>query len=245
MTKTIEVIEEGAPLLLAIKEQVASLVAQAEAYVIDSPEMHQIALETLTEIRNREVTIEAEREKISKPLHTAWTNTNAFFKKFSDPLATAKTVMSNKVLAYEAAERKKREAAEAAAAAERAAEQAKAEAELTAAAEAVAAGEPGAEDALEAAQVAAWLADTAVPVVAAGADLEKGGHARRLKWSGEVVDRTAFYRFLADNPASPIGDAVDIKAGPLNKFAEATKGSIKVPGVRFSSTETIAVRKGN
>jgi hypothetical protein len=223
-------------------EAVAQGTVEAEKYlaavkdfVIDSPEMYEIAAAELTNIRNTEKNLEELRDKIVRPLNTEVKSVNAKFKAPAAILADAKAVLGPKMNAYEAQDRIEREARERKAAADRD-EAARIAAEQLAEAQA-----SGDAEAVHAAEVSLAMAEIDVGGIA-GHSLDRGGHSKRVTWTSEVLRLPLLLRYIADSlerGEETFNNTVDIKPGQLNKFADATKGTVAIPGVKFHREEKL------
>lgn len=242
--KTIELIDNSQPDLVRFLGESTTGLTVAEAYVIDSREMYDIASQQLVDIRKLEKDAEAARTKITGPLNTALKNTNALFKPIAEKCDRAKRLLGAKMIAFEDAERARVRAAELAAAEKARLEQEAAEQKLAEATQALADGtmEP---DAFEEVAGDAMAAAVATSIGHVEERLDRGGHARRDRFTAEVVDLPKFLRHLADllEKGDPTFDnTIDIKVGQLNKFADATQGSVALPGVKYTKQSNLAVR---
>lgn len=242
--KTITPIDNTHPDIVRFLGESKSGLAVAEAYIIDSREMYDIAAQQLTDIRRLEKDAETARTTITGPLNVALKNTNALFKPIAAACDRAKRMLGAKMVAYEDAERARVRAAEQAALEEQRRATEAAEAKLAEAAEAMSKGDMSTEE-FESVAGDAMAAAVSVPVSHVEAPPERGGHARRDRWTAEVEDLPAFLIHLAGllRKGDPTFDnTVDIKIGQLNKFADATQGSVPIPGVKYTKQSTLAAR---
>lgn len=243
---TIPTVTKDAPILLELLAAANSNKAMAENFIIDSPEMYDIAAITLKELREVEVRCEAEKKKISEPQYDAWKATNALFNPLLKVFETAKKQLGQKMVKYEDAEKAKRDAAERTAVVTRQQDIAEAEAKLAAATQALADG-TGSMEAFEEANAAVMMAEVSNPLGAAVADpVSRGGHSRRNKWVGEINDLPLFLEWIAKRIRlnDPLFDnTIEIKYGQINSFGTDTEGTGKIPGVVFHDESSIAARR--
>lgn len=242
--KQIDVIDKDAPELVRFLGESKGNLATAEAYIIDSREMFDIAADQLRAIRQLEKDAEAARVKITGPLNLALKNTNALFKPIATACDQAKRKLGAKMVAFEDQERARVRAAEHAALERQRQEQEAADAALAEATQALSEGKIAPEE-FEQVAGEAMVAQVAVSVGHVADPVDRGGHARRTRWTAEVTDLPAFLRYLADRleAGDPTFDnTVDIKVGQLNKFADATSGSVAIPGVTYQRESSFAAR---
>lgn len=208
--------------------------AVADNYIIDSPEMYDIAKAQLADIHAAGKKVEEMRTSISEPLHKAWKATNALFKPITDQLETAKKTLGRKLAAFEDIERARVRAAEQAAEAQR---QRDIEAAAAAEAETRAAFERGEAEAeaVEAAAAATMIAEVSTPISAVASPVSREGAARRDRWVlGEVTDMPTLLEFLAARMRKgEFDNTVEIKPGQLNAFVTSREGKVTIPGASF------------
>lgn len=244
---------------------------QAQAWVVDSPEMYALAAEELRDIATKEKKLEEARLVITRPMDEAKRRIMDLFRTPAENLAQARKLVNDAMLEWKRAEDKRiareRAAAEAAAAEERrlarvAAEeaQAKAEAEAQAAQEAAEAananGDHLAADeaqqrAQEAAQEAAEaaerveLADVAAPQALSRAAPTASGVASRQNWKAEVFDLGALVTAAAEGLARGDGTLLgylEANTTAVSQVARALKEKARIPGVRVYAETALAVR---
>ncbi|MBU6488280.1 MAG: hypothetical protein KGQ57_10675 [Burkholderiales bacterium] len=250
-----------------LQKSAQDALATAKAYVIDSPEMYEMAAGELQQIKTLQKGVEKQRTDITGPMNAALKAVNALFKAPSDWLDQAEAVLKRSMLGYQQAEEaKRREAqriAEAAAAAERAriaAAAAAAEAAARAEAEAL---RKQAEEAKKQGDVesAARLASQAESRVEEGAvttqelaqtkelisapTVEKAipkvsGLSMRRVWKVEVTDKLAFVKYIAEHPEYL--ELVEPNMPAVNKLGLALKKSCPLEGVRVYEDEQLASR---
>lgn len=235
-------------------KSVVEATAEANAYiqsvtamVIDSSEMYDLAADELGRIAGALKALEEKRQTIARPLHQAWTATNALFKPAQEAGEKAKAILSSKMLDYTKAERAKREAAEKLAAEQAAAARAEAQATLEATRAAAQAGVVTEAEVLEA-ETAVAVAEVATPIAPVAAPVAKGGHSTRVRYVATVTDLAALLRHLADKIAAGGADrewaegVVELKLGALNTLGTSSKGAVAIPGVRWDKDEKLAAR---
>lgn len=250
-----------------LQKSAQDALATAKAYVIDSPEMFELAADELQQVKALQKGVEAQRTSITGPMNTALKAVNALFKAPSEWLDQAESILKRAMLTYQQAEEaKRREAqriAEAAAAAERAriaAEAAAAEAAARAEAEAL---RQQAQQAQQTGDVeaAARLASQAVSREEQGAvtvqelaqtkDLisapvavkavpKVSGLSTRKVWKVEVTDKLAFVKYIAEHPEYL--ELVEPNTPALNKLGLALKQACPIVGVRVYEDEQLASR---
>lgn len=250
-----------------LQKSAQDALATAKAYVIDSPEMYEMAAGELQQIKTLQKGVEKQRTDITGPMNAALKAVNALFKAPSDWLDQAEAVLKRSMLGYQQAEEaRRREAqriAEAAAAAERAriaAAAAAAEAAARAEAEAL---RKQAEEAKKQGDVesAARLASQAESRVEEGAvtaqelaqtkelisapTVEKivpkvSGISTRKIWKVEVTDKLAFVKYIAEHPEYL--ELVEPNTPAVNKLGLALKQACPLAGVRVYEDEQLASR---
>ena len=243
---SIELLDAKAPLLIDLASRANTALVVSEAYVIDSAAMFEIAVEQLAAIREAEKEVEAAQVKITKPLHDAKTAAIALFKPISIILANAKQQLGRKMIQFEDIEKARVRAAEQAALLKRQEEISAANKRADEVAEAMKTGEATIEQFQEAA-TEAMIATVSLPVSHVAAPVSRGSHARTTRWVAEVVALPKLLRYLAERieAGDPTFDnTVDIKLGQLQAFAASTQGARQLPGVLFSSHDSLAARAG-
>jgi uncharacterized membrane protein YqiK len=268
-------IEQDAPLVdlrfdrppATLHKSAQDALATAKSYVIDCPEMFEMAAGELQQIKSLQKGVEKQRTDITGPMNSALKAVNSLFKAPSEWLDQAEAVLKRAMLSYQQAEEaKRREAqriAEAAAAAERARIAAQA-----AAAEAVARAEADAlRKQADSAQkqgdieAAARLSSQAESRVEEGAvavqelaqtkelvsapTVEKtvpkiSGISMRKVWKVEVTDKLAFVKYIAEHPEYL--ELVDPNTPAVNKLGLALKHACPLAGVRVYEDEQLASR---
>lgn len=99
------------------------MLAAAESYVVDCPEMYEAAADDLKSVKAKYKAIEAQRVEIVGPLNKAVKAVNDLFRSPLDFLEKAETTLKNRLLAYDQEQERKRRAEQARLDAERRAEQ--------------------------------------------------------------------------------------------------------------------------
>jgi hypothetical protein len=257
------------PKLLALPTQAEREVDCAKALVIDSPEMAQIAADSLGQVSKRRKAIEEQRLALTRPMDEAKRRVMEFFGRALDPLTTAEGLIRGKLSQYHAAERERvarelrqqqeaaalerRQREEEAARARQAEQDAQAEAERLAQ-EAAATGSAdaarAAEEAAQQAQAAAGAtieaeaeadAATFAPPVVVRDTPKVSGASFRGAWKAECVDLAALITAAATNPQLHCLLKVDTTA--LGQVARAQKGAVAIPGIRFYQDTVVSVRR--
>lgn len=92
--------------------QSSSQLALVKDYVVDSPEAAVTVNRDLQRIKETKNRLENARVSITKPLHEAWTNANAFFKPAIDALTQAEAHCKNLLLGWERKQEEERREAQ-------------------------------------------------------------------------------------------------------------------------------------
>jgi hypothetical protein len=246
MENSLTVPDASNPLVVAATTSAAELIAQANDLVVDSAPMYEVAGLALKQIREREKALEEARETIVKPMNAALTAVRNLFKSPAEVFASAKKILSDKMVAYDTQERVAREAQERAAATLAREARAKAEAEMVKIEEELKTGAINDEQFLAAAG-AASLAAIDVPMPVAAAPLQKMGNASRTDYTFEVTSLPQLLRYLADSlerGEKTFDSTITLKVGQLNAFGKATQGSVVIPGLKWVESKKIIARAG-
>lgn len=268
-------IEQDAPLVdlrfnrppATLHKSAQDALATAKSYVIDGPEMFEMAAGELQQIKSLQKNVEKQRTDITGPMNAALKAVNALFKAPADWLDQAEATLKRAMLSYQQAEEAKRReaqrAAEAAAAAERAriaAEAAAAEAMARAEAEALRKQAEAAEkqgDVEAAARLASQAESRAEEGAVAVLELAQtkelisaptvektvpkvSGISTRKVWKVEVTDKLAFVRYIAEHPEY-LG-LLEPNTPAVNKLGLALKQACPIAGVRVYEDEQLASR---
>lgn len=257
------ILSESDEQVVESKREAMSHHSAVSEIVVDSVEMCEIANDMLTGIRRAEKDIEAKRESVIKPMNEALRNMRALFDEPLAKLKAAKDALGNKVLKFRqdeelrraaemrrTEEERQRQLAEARAAEEKAAREAL---ELRAAAQqadaetgaALAAAAEQAEIAASQASAAASIAEVSPVAVAMAAPAPRGGHAVRTNYTATITDKKAFVSHaltLAASGDESWLDMIEIDDKALAKIGKATNGTMKIPGVKFDTTQKLAAR---
>lgn len=239
----------------------------AKAYVVDSPDMYQLAADELQQIKSLQKNVETQRTNITGPMNAALKAVNALFKAPADWLDQAETILKRAMLTFQQEEQRKqraeqerreREAAaerariEEAAAAERAraeqeaqalrqqAEQAQQTGDVEAAARLATQAEARQE---QGAMVVQELAQTkeliSAPIVEKSVPKVSGISTRKV-WKVEITDKLAFVKYVAAHPEYL--ELVEANMPAVNKLGLALKKSCPLEGVRVFEDEQLASR---
>lgn len=205
---------------------VPALVKKAEGLTITNQEQYTLAGDILKEIKTRIKELDDERKKITKPLDDAKKAVMNLFKPPTELLEKAEVKVKTSMLAHtEEQERKAREEEK------RLREIAEKEAERQRKAleakimRAESSGKT--EKAEELREQIENIAIPDIPVVAPAIETPKG-ISYRDKWTAEVVD----FKALPDEYKIANQQALD-------KVAQATKGALTIPGVKFKSEKIV------
>jgi hypothetical protein len=207
---------------------VPALCKKAELTISTQTEL-DLASVVLKEVKTRYKELEAQRKAITMPIDDAKKAIMELFRQPLNALESAENKLKGLMLGYTAEQERKarEEQARLQKLADQEAEKQKKilEAKI---ARAEASGKTAKVEALE--QEKENIIPIAAPVVAPQIETPKGV-SYRDQWSAEVTDISLVPRewLIANQPA-------------LNKIAQATKGTIVIPGVKFLSTKILASR---
>lgn len=240
--------------------------ASAKVFVVDGPEVRDLAVKDLTRVKGLQKDLDATRKSITQPIDAAKKAVMDLFRSPTTYLEQAEVLLKKAIQTYDRAEEQKRLAAQAAAeetarqerarlVAEAAARTAAAEAEAQAiqrqAEQAAAAGDVEAAARLNAeaesrveqgAAEVATLQTTATLVTAptVAAPVRTAGVSTRKVWKAEVNDKLALVRFVAAHPEYV--DLLDANMPAINKIALALKANCPLAGVHVFEDDVIAAR---
>jgi uncharacterized protein YdiU (UPF0061 family) len=191
----------------------------------------------LKEIKSREKKVEQFFSEMKQTTYDAWKSVVAKEKAFLDPLATAERTIKNKVVSFENEAQKKRDE-------EARIAQAKADAIARKEREALEekarkAAEKGNTEKAEALREQAETV-VAQPVFSNPEPVQAKGTAFKKTWIAEVTDLPMLLKSISEGRA-PLG-IISINQSALNAYAKGTKGTMQVPGLKFSERTDMAVR---
>jgi multidrug efflux pump subunit AcrA (membrane-fusion protein) len=250
--------DASAALVLANRAEFA--MRNASDFVIDSPEMFQIASDDLKLVKGLQKEVEDKRTSITGPLNQAVKAVNDLFRAPKDYLDRAESMLKRAMVSWTteqeriAAEARAKAEAEARSERERLAaiEREQAETARRAAEEAQAAAEAGDDQAAAAAMAAAQAAQeqaavaaltaqvvTVAPAVEAPAKV--AGISGRVTYSAEVTDLLALVKAVAAGQAPLEALQADMKF--LGAQARAFKKAGQLyPGVTITAERSISAR---
>ena len=211
----------------------------ANSLVIDSNEMYEIGADQLIALSQSENELEDIRKSMTGPLDQFKKTIMDFFRPIVAFIASSKTDLKSKMLAFRQEVERRRQAE---AAALRAAEEAKRQAEqeqmLAMAEELTAAGlEEGAMAAQLEAELVSSMPVTVAPTIATP---KAAGVSLRDNWKAEVTDLAALVKAAAERPELL---ALLLPNMPeINSRARALKDHADIPGVRVFNEQTLAAR---
>lgn len=212
------------PKALQLAQEAESTLTLAKEYVIDGPEMYELAATELKTIKGKAKELDELRKSMTRPLDDAKKRIMDFFAKPLQFLNDAEGLLKRSMLTYDREQERKRQEEEERLRAAARAEQERLQKEADERAAALAA-EGKAEEAIE---VAAAVPVIPLPTV----QVERpkvAGISHRQNWKARVVDPMKVPRqFLM----------VDEKA--LNAYAKSTKGAVPVEGVEFYAEDILA-----
>ena len=211
--------------------QTEATLTAAQDYVIDCPEMYEMAGEELRGIKGQRSKLDELRRTMTRPLDEAKKRIMDLFRPPLDRLDQAEGTLKRSMLAFQ-----REEARQAAEARRIAQEAARAEQERLAR-EAEEAEQAGRHEEAEAKIEIAAMVET--PVVAAPPTKASGISTREV-WSAEVTNLKELCRAIGAGKA-PVQCVVP-DARFLNGQARALKSALDYPGVRAVSEQVLAAR---
>lgn len=231
----------------ALDNTTNEMVAIADAYVIDSNEMADLAADELKKIKAEYKRVEGMRLDITRPLDAAKKAAMAAFKPYLEKLDRADSILRKSISGWMVAESarvaRERAAAERAAAEEQAkidAARKAAEAAFDAATEA--GDEEAAQEALRAAEEAAEAEETnAIAPLQNVAEAQKmSGISGRKHYKVDKIDLLELVQSAAENPE--LLDFLQANTVEIGKLVRARGMKHGIPGVTAIETNIISVR---
>ena len=202
---------------------------EAGDFEVGDAETRALADADLGEVARLSKELEAMRKEGKAPILEATRLWDERFKAASDFLVKARAILTEKILAFDKAERERRVEAQKVADAAAAAERARL---LEAAKDATA-------------PVAAALQEAAAlvvaPVVALTVPKEEQSTAHVVTWGAEVFDLLALAKAVVDGTASL--NCIQPDQTYLNGRARLEKGGLAIPGVKSVSTESLRAKR--
>jgi hypothetical protein len=196
-----------------LETRALTLPGQAKALKIVDQQSYQTAAERLLAVAELRREIVEHHAPMKRKAHEAWQAIISAEKKLLDPVAEAERILKAGIATYEAERRAEEQR-------ERELEQAEAE---------------GADAVEVAAMIAAPLplvAPPAPPMFQAAR-----GITTAVNWKGQVTSLEALVKAIAAGQASV--NLVQPNESAINQLARATRGSLQVPGIRFSSESIV------
>lgn len=211
--------------------QSSGMLAVAQAFKIDSPEMYDAAAVELKSIKAKAKELEETRKSLTKPIDEAKAKIMDFFCQPLDFLAKAESAIKGSMLTYQNEQERLRREEEA-----RRQEIARREQEKL---------QKRAEKAAEKGQTekAEALMETAqaIPTPIVTPTIQKvAGIATKTTWKAEVTDKMALIKAVAAGQV-PMS-VLDVNQTVLNKMAVALKEELNYPGVKAVAEQSMAVR---
>jgi len=228
-------------------QQASAMLALAQSYEIDSPEMAESAAQDLGEIKGRIKKLDELRKSMTKPLDEA---KRRIMDLFNDPLimlTNAENKLKFAIGEWTTKERQRVEAerrAQEEAARKLAEEQRRIAEEAAAKAKAAeAAGDHVAaiaaeQEAAAATETAEIITHMAPAVVAAAPKL--AGISTSDNWKCEFTDLMALVKAVAEGKASI--ELLEFNQKEANKRAKALRAEFKVPGIRVYTEQVVSAR---
>lgn len=231
----------------------------ARQFVIDGPDMFEIAAGELREVKGKYKALEEQRLGITRDMDTAKKKVMDLFRPALERLTQVEGAYKGAMLEYQKVEQTKARAEQAKAdalaraerqrfeaiAREQAAEATKLQDQadaLVKAGNVAAAAEVAAQ--AEMAQINAAMMETTALVIAAPVSVSAApkvsGVTFNSIWKGLVTDKAVLLAHIATHPE--LLDWVDIKPTPINQMAKALKTAMRIPGVEAYEEAGISSR---
>lgn len=199
--------------------------------IISSQEDYETASVALREVKSRYKELEGQRKEITSPLDDAKKRVMDLFRAPLDLLSKAESLLKQKMIGYTDEQEKKaeeeRKRLQKLAEAEAEKERKKLEAKIE---RAIASGKTDKVETLQ--EEKEKVQPIIIPFVPPQIDTPRGVSYRE-KWTAKVIN----FKLLPDEYKLPNQAALD-------KIGQATKGSISIPGVEFSSEKILASSRG-
>lgn len=221
-----ETVTVAAPDAVALLGDAQLVLSSANAYQIDSPQVYQLAADELKAIKAKAKDLDDRRKAITKPLDEAKARVMDLFRRPLEILTQAEGILKRAMLGYQQEQERKQREAEAEARRLAAAEEERLRKEAEKQAKKL--EKKGDVAAAEATRAAA--AAVQVPVVAPVVEAPKAkGISTRTVWKARVVQPLVVPR-----------EYLLVDESKLAKLAQATQGTVTVPGVEFYSEQVMA-----
>jgi hypothetical protein len=210
--------------------EVTAAVEEARAFVVTNDDEYQRSGDVLKALKARKDAVEAFFEPMVEAAHKAHKALTDRRKSYLDPIAAADKTVRNAVLNYRQKKDAERRAAEAE---QRRLQQIESDRLLAEAAKHEEENRPAeAAATLAMAEVVSDMKPT--PVVAPPPKMD--GVSTSKVWVAEIIDEAKIPVTVAGVMLRPVDTAM------LNMLAKNTKGTMEIPGVKFTQKETMRVR---
>jgi len=209
--------------LQSLEKQTADVVVNANQLTVTNALQFVNANEYLKAIKGIRKEVDNSFDPIIKKAHDTHKEAVAQKKNHTNPLDEAETIIKGKCIIYEELEKKRIET-------ERLEVEKKAQALL---AKADKMKNEGKADLLRAEASVIQSAPTTEATKAPGASFS-------TKWEGVVENSTDFLEYSLKTHS--LRNFIEFDQSEINKFANSTKGQMKIPGIRFFEKTTMNVR---
>jgi len=217
-----------------LQQQVSPVVARAGNIIVQNAEQYGTAADFLKMVKEAQKKVKEYFEPMKTNAHQAWKEICNKENRMLDPLGKAESEVKTKMLTYQRIEEEKRQAEQRRLQAI-ADEKARKERERLEK-EAAKLKTPELRE-----QRLAEAETVIAPVIQVQTETPKvAGISTRKIWKSEVVSKIDFVKAAATDPN--ILALLEIDVAKLNKIAQATKGQIQYPGVRFYEETIMAGR---
>lgn len=220
-----------------LQQESTKIVEQAKQFCITTQEQYEKAAGFLVTIKQMQKEIKATFDPIVEKAHAAHKEATTQRKKHLDPLIEAEEIVKRESLTFYREQERIRLEEERKAQERAAAEERRKKEELEARAQKWE-GKGNEDKAEEIREQAAQVYVAPKPV--APTFQKTHGQAIKEVWKVEIVDMKAFITGIAQGSASV--EFVDPNMSALNRFANATKGTMQILGCRIVKENILAVK---
>jgi hypothetical protein len=230
---TIEIPKEIPAETIVLTSPVEGMLTKARAYVISTVDQYTGAASQLKEIKAKAKELEEKRTGIVKPMNEAVKRVNEFFKAPLQFLTDAEAAIKKSMITYDNEQARLLREQQAKLQEEARKEQVRI-AEL---AEKTAAQCEEKGDTWSAAEIRESVPVVSAPILADN-KVKVAGISTRTTWSGEVTDKMALIKAVAEGNAP--ATLLEVNMPALNQMARALKGEMIYPGTKAVATQNIA-----
>lgn len=223
----------------AVVKRIDKLSGEIKEVEITDIQSLNFAADFLKEIKIQKTKLEEERKKLTRPLDSAKKTIMDWFRPQETRLEEAELALKKKIAIFQAEERARAEERAKQAAEEAKKRQAEETARLQKAeADAELAGDVEAIQEIEQQKAVVSTMESVASVVVEVPKAEGVSEVRN--WKGEVVDLSAFLKYVVETGL--FINVIEVSPKELNALARTIKGTKEIPGLRFKQEVSISVR---